>query len=66
LPVDPLTQATSGVASGTVGQLVGVLSQYDPNGQPLLGNAPTAAPTLATQPIDPNNPAFNGMLANGK
>ena len=43
LPVDPVSQATGSSATSTVGQLVGVLNQYDPNGQPLLGNAPSAA-----------------------
>ena len=64
LPVDPASQ-TGSSASGTVGQLVGVMSQYDPNGQPLLGNAPGAAPATLTQPIDPNNPVVYGLLVPG-
>jgi len=66
LPVDPVSQATGSSASSTVGQLVGVLNQYGSNGQPLLGNAPSAAPNLVPQPLDPNNPAVNALLANGK
>ena len=66
LPVDLVSQATGSSASSTVGQLVGVLNQYGSNGQPLLGNAPSAAPNLVPQPLDPNNPMVNGLLANAK
>ncbi|MBS1161976.1 MAG: hypothetical protein H6R15_4395, partial [Proteobacteria bacterium] len=41
-------------------------SQYDPNGQPLLGNAPSAAPNPLTPVLDPNNSAVTALLANGK
>jgi hypothetical protein len=63
LPVDA---APAGAGTANVGQLVGVLSQYDPNGQPLLGNAPAATPSLVPQPLDPNHPLVNGLLVNGK
>jgi hypothetical protein len=65
LPVDPVGATGAAVSGGTLGQLVGVLGQYDQNGQLLAGNAPVAA-SLVPQSLDPNSVMANGMLANGK
>jgi hypothetical protein len=67
LPIDPVAQASQSIStSGTLGQLVGVLNQYDPNGQRLAGTEASAAPSLVPQPNDPNKSAINAFLANGK
>jgi hypothetical protein len=67
LPADPLAAMTQGTAtSSAIGQLVGVLSQYDPNGQMLAGNAAITPPTLMPQTVEANNLAINALLVNGK